>query len=233
MGAVAAIIVAAGKGLRMKAETPKQYLMLQGRPIVGHTLLAFEKSSLVDIIYLVAPESDIALCRKTLLPPLEMKKRVIVIAGGPERQDSVYEGLKAAMPHPEIVLIHDGVRPLVSVEEIRGCIALAKRTGACILAVPVHDTLKNASTSGTILSTLDRRSIWIAQTPQAFRFTDILDAHERARQEGFVGTDDASLMERLGKPVGIVMGDRFNIKVTTPEDLLLAEAILQIRHAGG
>jgi 2-C-methyl-D-erythritol 4-phosphate cytidylyltransferase len=230
MGGVAAIIVAGGKGVRMKTETPKQYLMILGVPLLIHTVKAFEKSSLVDSICLVVPEYDMRFCQNALLDGVTLKKLLTIAAGGTHRQESVYNGLKALNPLPEIVLIHDGVRPLVTAEQIDTCVRSAKKTGACILAIPAEDTLKKVSVSKAIFSTVDRDAIWLAQTPQAFRFDKILEAHEQSRHDGYFGTDDASLLERLGEPVSIVRGSRFNIKVTTPEDLLLAECIMKVQQ---
>lgn len=228
MTTVSAIIVAAGKGRRMNAAAPKQYLILGGLPILSHTMLAVDACPEVDDICLVVPESDIDYCRKAVLAPIYLRVPVKMIAGGPQRQESVYNGLSSLVSDNGIVLIHDGVRPFVGVDEIRRCIDAAKIHGACIPGLPVSDTLKAVDDGGDIIRTIDRGLLWHAQTPQAFQCRLIKDAHEKAKCEGVTGTDDAFLVERLGEKVHIVSGSIFNIKITTPEDLKMAEAIAGI-----
>lgn len=221
---VSAIIVAGGKGLRMKETTRKQYLLLGDRPILTHTLAVFDTCDAVNEIFLVIPEPDFDFCRGHILS--FFKKEIRLVPGGKERQDSVYNGLSALDSDTDIVLIHDGVRPFVQQEQIRACIRCAELSGACILGIPAFDTLKQIADSGHIESTLSRDKIWLAQTPQAFRYDLILAAHESARAAGYAGTDEASLLERMGKKVKIISGSRYNIKITAPEDLKLAEAII-------
>lgn len=228
MTTVSAIIVAAGKGRRMNAAAPKQYLILGGLPILSHTMLAVDACPEVDDICLVVPESDIDYCRKAVLAPIYLRVPVKMIAGGPQRQESVYNGLSSLVSDNGIVLIHDGVRPFVGVDEIRRCIDAAKIHGACIPGLPVSDTLKAVDDGGDIIRTIDRGLLWHAQTPQAFQCRLIKDAHEKAKCEGVTGTDDAFLVERLGEKVHVVSGSIFNIKITTPEDLKMAEAIAGI-----
>jgi len=223
-----AIIVAAGKGLRMQNAVSKQYLKLGGRPIIAHTLSAFEACRMVEHIYLVIPKQDLEFCRQEILPSIEMQSAVTLVAGGAERQASVYNGLLAVSPKTGMVAIHDGVRPLVTPEMITACIEGARETGACILGIPASDTLKQANAEGIIETTLPRHDIWLAQTPQVFSYDLILKAHETALQAGISGTDDAALMERIGHPVRIIRGSSSNIKITTPEDLRRAEAIQAI-----
>jgi len=223
---ISAIIVAGGKGVRMGKKIRKQYLMLRNLPVLSHTLLPFDECSQVDKMFLVAPEGDIEFCQKTVLSPLSLGKEVTLVPGGAERQESVYNGLLAVSDSSGTVLIHDGVRPFVRPELISHCVRVAEEFGACIPAIPVSDTLKRADDSGNIERTLDRKGIWLAQTPQAFQYGLIMDAHEQARTDGYIGTDDASLVERLGKPVRIINGSSRNIKITTPEDLRLAEGML-------
>ena len=224
---ISAIIVAAGKGIRMDDTVRKQYLLLAGRPILGHTLPAFDVCNLIDKIFLVVPEEDFEFCHKNILSPLNLQKKVGLVSGGTERQDSVYNGLLAIDNKGGIVVIHDGVRPFISPEQLAACINGAKEHGACILGIPAYDTVKSVSSSGYIDKTLERDTIWLAQTPQAFKYDLIIKAHENAKQEGFTGTDDAMLVERLGINVRVIRGNRYNIKITTREDLLLARAILQ------
>ncbi|MBC7217801.1 MAG: 2-C-methyl-D-erythritol 4-phosphate cytidylyltransferase, partial [Candidatus Caldatribacterium sp.] len=168
--------------------------------------------------------------RREILKKYDFRKLRHYVFGGATRQDSVYEGLKLYRDHPEdFVLIHDGVRPLVSESILRRCVEEVARCEAVCVAIPSVDTLKYSPDGRTIGETLDRRKIWRAQTPQAFRIGLILDAFERARADGFLGTDDASLVERLGFPVHIVPGSEENLKITTPQDFLLAEEMLRWR----
>ena len=223
---VSAIIVAGGKGLRMNEATRKQYLMLAGIPILSHTIAVFDACDSVGEIFLVIPEQDFDFCRRHILSLLSIRKNIRLVPGGDERQDSVYNGLIALDPKTEIALIHDGVRPFVRHEQIVACIRGAELSGACILGIPAFDTLKQVDNAGDIQNTIARDTVWLAQTPQTFRYDLILAAHESARIAGYSGTDDASLLERLGKKVKIIMGSRYNIKITTPEDLRLADAII-------
>lgn len=226
MTTVSAIIVAAGKGRRMNADSPKQYLMLGGLPILSHTLLALDACEEVDDVYLVVPASDMKYCRKTVTDPVRLRATVRIIAGGDHRQESVYNGLSSLTHDEGIVLIHDGVRPFVKADEIRRCISAAQVWGACIPGLPVGDTLKTVDDGGRIIGTMDRSRLWRAQTPQAFQCRLIKNAHEAAKRDRVTGTDDAFLLERLGEKVCVVPGSIFNIKITTPADLIMAEAIL-------
>ena len=224
---VSAIIVAGGKGVRMGASVRKQFLSLGDRPVICHTLNAFDQCSDIDAIYLVAPPDDIENCLEKWCPSITFHKRVQIVPGGRERQDSVYQGILAVSNQRSgIVVIHDGVRPFITPQLISTCAQEARRSGACIVGIPVQDTVKQVR-SHTIQKTLDRNVLWTAQTPQAFEITRIRTAHENARKDGVVGTDDAMLIERMGWPVRIIEGSRLNIKITTPEDLALAEAIWQ------
>ncbi len=223
---ISAVIVAAGKGLRMNHRVRKQYLLIADRPVLGHTLLVFDGCELIDEVFVVVSKEDFNFCQDTLIPPLNLKKKINLVRGGTERQDSVYNGLQALSPKTDTVVIHDGVRPFVGPEELAACIAGAEETGACILGIHVSDTLKHADKTGHIEKTLARDNLWMAQTPQVFQYELILNAHETARRDGFRGTDDALLLERLGIDVKIISGSKTNIKITTPQDLALAEAIL-------
>ena len=231
----AAIIVAAGQGIRMGGSIRKQYLPLDGEPILGHTLRLFTESRLFEDILLVVPGADADYCRETLLAALGAPPAVRLVIGGAERQESVYNGLAACRGGDDaVVLIHDGVRPFVSIALLRQCLDSAQRNGACVLAVRASDTLKQAGPDGAIVQTLPRDDVWLAQTPQGFRLALIREAHQRAREAGYAGTDDAQLVERLGHPVAIVPGSRLNIKITTPDDLHLAEALWRHgRRVGG
>ncbi|MDH3873308.1 MAG: 2-C-methyl-D-erythritol 4-phosphate cytidylyltransferase [Desulfobacteraceae bacterium] len=222
---VSAIIVAAGKGIRMKGTMRKQYLDLSGRPVLAHSIMAFDSCSQVAEIYLVVPKEDIEYCQNKILSLLDLKNQINLVHGGAKRQDSVYNGLQSIDKDTETVVIHDGVRPLIHPEELKECILGSKKYGACILGTPASDTLKRVDKSGIIEATLPRENIWLAQTPQAFQYDLILKAHETARRDGYVGTDDASLVERLGADVKIINGSRFNIKITQKEDLAVAKAV--------
>ncbi len=223
---ISAIIVAGGSGSRLPGAVRKQYRPLAGRTVLARTLAVFEASPVVDTLLLVVPEEDFNFCRENYLAAL--RKPVEMVPGGRERQESVYHGLcRCPQGEDDLVVIHDAVRPLLAAGHLAACVDGARRWGGSILAVPAVDTLKQVSPDGEIEATLDRRSIWLAQTPQAFRTRLIRRAHERARREGVVATDDAQLVERLGAPVHVVAGSRTNLKITTAEDLLLAEALLQ------
>lgn len=222
---VAAIIVAAGQGLRMQHRLRKQYIPLAGLPILAHTLAVFDNCDLIDQIYLVIPQDDIDFCRQNILEAVKPARPIQTVVGGARRQESVHNGLLQVMPGCEILVIHDGVRPFVRQNQLTACINGAREYGACILGLPVYDTLKRVDQFEKIVDTVARDKIWMAQTPQAFRYDLIKRAHEQARSDGFQGTDDASLVERLGEAVKIIHGSRSNIKITNREDLGIAETL--------
>lgn len=225
-----AIILAAGKGTRMRAEFNKQYLLLKGKPIIAHTLDVFESSSLIDEIILVINKNDLELCKKNILEKFKFKKVVKIINGGAQRQDSVLNGLMHMNNKSKTVLIHDGARPLVTKETIKRCIEGAKKFGAVSVGVPIKDTIKIMKDDGFVSFTPKRENVWITQTPQGFKTEIIKEAHSFADKKGLLGTDDAMLVEQMGKDVKMVEGDYENIKITTPEDLITAEAILKHRR---
>ena len=227
---VSAIIVAAGSGVRMNDKVRKQYLLLDDRPLISHTITVFDECNMIDEIFLVIPEEDFVFCNENILNRQNFKKRINLIAGGAERQDSVYSGLLAIdnMDDDSIVVIHDGVRPFISSEQLAECIKYANNYDACIFGIPVYDTLKRVDSSGFVEDTIKRDTIWLAQTPQSFKYSLIKRAHENAVHSGTKGTDDAMLVERLGVKVRIIMGSRCNVKITTKEDLLVARAMVQI-----
>ena len=226
--AVIALIPAAGMGRRMNAGINKQYLQLAGMPIVARTVAVFQQDDRVDHVYLVIPEAEIPYCRREVVDAHGLDKVRAIVAGGSERQHSVLNGLRA-LPSPaddDIIIIHDGVRPFVTTDMIQRSIDSARINDGALVAVPVKDTIKVVR-DGLVRETPLRESLWQAQTPQTFRYGIIRNAHERAAAEGYLGTDDASLVERLGGSVAVIMGDYRNIKITTPEDLLLGEAFLK------
>jgi 2-C-methyl-D-erythritol 4-phosphate cytidylyltransferase len=224
---VAALIPAAGRGRRMGGQSPKAFLPLGGIPILARTLKKFEGCTKVDEIIPLVPEREVSFCIEKIVRPWGLKKVSRVLAGGSERQDSVYSGLKAIAGKADLVMIHDGVRPFVPPDLIERAITEAERWKAVVAAIPVPDTIKEVSGQGKIQRTLDRSRLWIIQTPQTFECQLITRAHERAREEGFEGTDDAALVERMGVPVRVIQGSRFNLKITTPEDLVLGEFLLR------
>jgi 2-C-methyl-D-erythritol 4-phosphate cytidylyltransferase len=222
-----ALIPAAGMGRRMGASINKQYLELAGRPILAHTLALFENSPDIDRIIVISPQEEIPFCREQVVSRYGFRKVHDIVAGGAERQDSVRNGL-AALPEPsgdDIVLIHDGVRPFMPAALLPEVIATAQQVGGCVVGVPVMDTVKEVS-DHRVVGTPVRERLWLAQTPQAFPFSVIRRAHDCALTDNFRGTDDASLVERLGLSVAMVQGSYRNIKITTPEDLTLAYAFL-------
>ena len=223
-----AIIVAAGKGIRMSDSVRKQYIALDGIPMLSRTLGVFNRCDLIDRIIVTVPEDDIDFCRHEIIPAANMEKEPILVIGGARRQDSVCSSLKTIETDDGVVLIHDGVRPFVNPEHLVACIKGAQEHGACILGIPAFDTVKHVNAKNEIVQTQKRDTLWLAQTPQAFQLQLIKKAHEIAKQEGFMGTDDASLVERLGGVVKIIPGSRSNIKITNQEDLKLAQALLQI-----
>lgn len=226
-----AIIVAAGSGKRMNSSRPKQYLDLAGAPVLSRTLMAFDEHPEVENIFLVVAPGEIEYCRSNILSPVSWETPVQLVPGGEKRQDSVYEGLKAAarvMDMHDIILIHDGVRPFVSSGLITSCIACAKRVGACVPGEPASDTLKRVDAGGGVSETVSRENLWLVQTPQAFGLKLITEAFESALKSGVSVTDDAAVVERYGKPVQIIRGRRENIKITTPEDLEFALSLLRL-----
>lgn len=226
----AAVIVAAGKGVRMGMAIGKQFLLLADRPILAHTLGVIDASPLIHRIVLVLAADDIHYCETKVLPELGLSKPIQIVAGGKQRQDSVYNGLREVQTTEDLVLIHDGVRPFISQQQIAATIEKANETGAAVLSIPVTDTLKRVDRNGRIEATLERKPLWMAQTPQVFRRAIIWQAHQAAQKDGYCGTDDAQLIERQGLPVAIVSGSRTNIKITMPEDLAMAEMILASRQ---
>src|SRR5213075_2342225 len=227
---VGAIIAAAGFGRRMKADRPKQFLVLNGSPIIIHTIRRFDASALIDYIIVTAPRESVEELRE-LVKTASFHKTVLVVEGGERRQDSVAAGLEHLQPGTEIVAVHDGVRPFVSVEDIESVVRQAERTGAAILGVPIVDTVKQAEKE-FVESTLTREHLVLAQTPQAFRIEILKEAFESAAKDEYYGTDESSLVEKLGHPVAIVRGSERNIKITRPSDLTLAHAFLEEERAG-
>lgn len=225
---VSVIIPAAGFGKRMGGGTAKQFLPLRGEPVLVHTVRLFSQSALVDEIVLAA--HDLA---ETQALVGQFPKVIHVVPGGRERQDSVWAGLQAVQSRPRIICVHDAARPLLPLSVLEGVLLAAAERQAQVVAVPVKDTVKVVSPDGVVTATPDRSTLWAVQTPQVFWAETLLAGHRRAQADGFIGTDDASLVERIGTPVQIFPGSPENIKLTTPEDLLVAEAILAGRAREG
>ena len=221
-----AIIPAAGVGARMQSDRAKQMLELGGAPLLIHTLKRFESCDAIDQIILVL-QPDLTAEVLGLISKFGLKKISRVVAGGAERQDSVYRGLQVLDENETaVVAIHDAVRPFIRPEDIKLVVERAASGGAAIMALPATDTIKQVK-SARIQRTLDRRRIFHAQTPQAFQLAIIRDAYRKAYEDGFIGTDDSQLVERIGRAVSVVEGSPMNIKITRPLDLVLAESILR------
>jgi 2-C-methyl-D-erythritol 4-phosphate cytidylyltransferase len=222
---VGAIIAAAGFGRRMKADRPKQLLELNGTPIIIHTIRKFDAAPVIDYIIVTALKESVDEMRE-LVRSANFRKSVTVVEGGERRQDSVASGMEHLQEGTDVVAVHDGVRPFVPTEDIENVVRQAERTGAGILAVPIVETVKQVEKE-IIESTLTREHLVLAQTPQAFRIEVLREAFDRARKDEYYGTDESSLVERLGHPVAIVRGSERNIKITRPSDLTLARAFLE------
>lgn len=226
------LIVAAGKGLRMGSQLKKQYLPINNIPILSHTLLKFLQYKQSNKIVLVIPEKDMEYCKTNILKPLQIAKKVLLVAGGKERQESVLNGINkikslSNAQDKDVVLIHDGVRPLIDGDLIDACIKGAIKSGACVPAIKMVDTLKRVHNK-VVTKTLDRDCIYQIQTPQAFLLKIIINAMEYAENQKFSGTDDASIVEFYGHQVSIINGLKKNIKITTKEDLEFAKAYLAL-----
>lgn len=222
---IGAVIAAAGVGTRMGLSPAKQFLELQGKSVLVHTLEAFERSPVVDCIVVSSRVEDIKVV-KSLVGAYKLSKVVHIVEGGAHRQDSVWNGIAQLREHrPDIVLIHDAVRPFIRPELIHSVTLAACEYGAAICAVRAKDTVKLSNGDVFIDTTLNRNQAWLAQTPQAFQFDLFCRAHADATSNKFFGTDDAMLVERIGGRVKIVEGSYENIKITTPEDLALAGLI--------
>lgn len=227
------IIVAAGKGIRFGSPIRKQYHHLDSMPVLSHTLNAFDRNPQIQDIFLVTPASDTDYCRQHIISPYSFMKKIHIIPGGSTRQQSVTNGLNAVKnktesPSRTIVLVHDGVRPFISSEVIKRCIEGAMKYDACIPCVKIADTVKSVPKDNMIEKTVDRRFLYGAQTPQAFRLDLLQNAFEHAQKTGFSGTDDASIVEHFNHDVHVVEGDRMNIKITTKEDLMLGKYLLTL-----
>lgn len=224
---ISVVIVAAGLGRRMKANINKQYLLLKDKPIVAHTIEKFEHNEYIDEIIVVTREDEIEYCRKFVVDKYNFKKVKMILGGGNERQDSVYNGLKNCSSDTNVVLIHDGVRPFIKTEEIEETIKETLKNNAAVIGVKVKDTIKVVDNENIIIDTPKRETLFAVHTPQAFKYGLIMDAHITCKKENWTVTDDSSLVEKLGIKVKMIEGSYDNIKITSPEDLYVAESILE------
>lgn len=224
----AAIVLAAGQGKRMNSKIQKQFLHIKEKPVLYYSLSCFQNSPLIDKIVVVTGEESIEFCKNEIIDKYGITKVQAVAAGGKERYDSVYQGLLAC-EDCDYVYIHDGARPFVSETMIARAQKAVEETGACVIGMPSKDTVKIADENGMVQSTPDRSRVWVIQTPQVFSYKEIRGAHEAARRSDMSGiTDDAMVMEAYGNlKIKLVEGDYTNIKITTPDDIALAEKILE------
>lgn len=220
---VGAIIPAAGSGKRIGASVPKQFLEIQGKPLLHHTLTVFASCKLIDYVVLVMPRADVDEIGKDWLNKYAIVREVVV--GGEQRQDSVYNGFNSLEEGTDIVVVHDGVRPFATPQMITATVEAAQQHGAAITAIPVSDTVKQA-VDGFVIQTVPRDGLWRVQTPQAFQRGLLQQAFKKAKKDSYYGTDEGSLVEYLGERVKIVPGSELNIKITRKEDLVLGESLL-------
>lgn len=233
MAGIVAIVLSGGSGKRMRMDIPKQYMEVQGHPLIYYTLRAFEESS-VDAVVLVTGKGDEEFCRKNIVEKYGLKKVKHIVAGGKERYDSVYCGLKV-VENCDYILVHDGARACVSKKVIEDGIRNVKEYGSAVAAVPVKDTIKQADGEGYVENTPDRSTLWQIQTPQAFGFAMLREAYDKMYAvDATAGiTDDSMVMERFGNcRVRLYMSDYNNVKITTPEDILIVERLLGKKASG-
>ena len=222
-----AIIPAGGSGKRLGAPVAKQYLLLNSLPVLVHTVRVFQKTDVISDIVLVVPSDDIEPVQKQIVEKYGLTKVSAVVAGGHERQNSVMNGLRAVAATCDVVIVHDGVRPLVTEAMIVQVAAAAAEGGAASIGVPVKDTIKETTDENVVKGTIPRHNLWQTQTPQAFQYDLLCRAYEAAGRDHYYGTDDASLVERLGAEVRMIAGSYENIKITTQEDLIMTEAFIR------
>lgn len=227
MERITAIVLAAGTGRRMNSKVHKQYMLLMEKPVLYYALKAFEKSKVTDIV-IVTGAGETEYCRREIVERYSIQKVHAIVEGGKERYHSVYEGLKAA-EGADYVLIHDGARPFLTEDVIARSIKTVRESRACVVGMPVKDTIKVVGEDGIAKETPDRNTLWQIQTPQSFSYTLIADAYKRVlASDDLAVTDDAMVLEKAsGQKVRVIEGDYRNIKITTPEDLMIAEAYLK------
>lgn len=225
---ITAIVLAAGRGKRMNSKVQKQFLELGGKPVLYYSLNCFQQSPLVTDIILVTGAESVAFCKEEIVEKYGITKVKKVIPGGKERYDSVYEGLLSC-ENSDFVLIHDGARPFITQEILERGMTGVRETGACVIGMPSKDTVKVSDENGFVQETPERNLVWSVQTPQIFEYSLIRNAHEKIRCENMTGiTDDAMVVERAsGRKIRLVEGSYKNLKITTPEDLDIAEIFLK------
>jgi len=224
---IVALIAAAGKGKRMNARISKPFIPVSGKPILAYTIEKFERCRLIDKIYLIVSREEKELCSRNIILKYNFSKVQELIDGGETRQDSIYNGLKALDKDTDIVVIHDGARPLIEETIIQDSIETAQKYGAAITAIPIKDTVKKCGKDFFINKTLNREEIWRAQTPQTFKYDLILPAYHKAYKDKCLTTDDAAIIERYGHKIKLIIGSEENIKITTPFDIIVAENFLK------
>ena len=221
---ISAIVLAGGRGKRMNYHKSKQFIEIKGKPVLVYTLEKFIYNKSIDEVILVLPEDEVDYCKKEVLQKYSLKVDRIVI-GGKERQDSVFNALEA-MEKADIVLIHDGARPFISERIIAEGIKYANIYGAAAPGVTPKDTIKVKSKDNVSVDTPDRNTLVAVQTPQCFKYDEIYQCHRKVKEENAIVTDDTSVVERYGHKVYLYEGDYTNIKITTPEDLILADRLI-------
>jgi 2-C-methyl-D-erythritol 4-phosphate cytidylyltransferase len=222
------VIAAAGTGSRMKSKINKQYMLLNSRPVLSYALDVFENYDAIDEVIIVAHPRDLEYCEREIVGRIGYRKVKKVIPGGEKRQDSVRAGLMELDKDTKYVAVHDGARPLLTSALLTRLLKGAEEWGAAIPGIYARDTLKMVDRDGFVSNTLDRSSVVSIQTPQVFRFDELYQAYKMAYEEGFVSTDDAALFEKYIGRVKVVSGDYQNIKITTPEDLIIAQSFVDM-----
>lgn len=227
------VIAAGGQSRRMGESINKQYLMLEQRPVMAYSLDFFESQEMVDQVVVVVAREDVEHCRRQIVEAYGYRKVLAVVEGGRERQDSVWAGLQQLGQDTEYVAVHDGARPILSRRVLNDLLREAEEWGAAIPGVASKETVKMVDRDGFVKSTLPRSSVYAIQTPQVFKFSELYGAYRQAGEDKFTGTDDATLFERYVGMVKVVEGDSANIKITTPDDLVVVRSLLQHRGALG
>lgn len=223
---IAAIIPAAGSGVRMGGRTAKPFLELDGREILARTLDIFERFKVIDEVWVIVAAKDFRACRQGIVERYGFRKVRGILVGGASRQESVWRGLRRIDAGVDIVVVHDGVRPFVTESVLQEVLTSAARHGAAVAAIPLQDTLKRVSEKGEVEATVPRENLWRTQTPQAFQRHILMAAYRQALDQGIRATDDAGLLESMGHTVRVVPGLESNVKITTPEDMILCEQLL-------
>lgn len=224
---VVALIAAAGSGKRMNSKISKPFIPIFGKPILAYTIEKFEQCKFIEKIYLTVNCEEKELCWKNIILKYNFSKVQKLIDGGETRQDSIFNGLKVLDTDTDIVVIHDGARPLVEENLIQDSIKAAQQYGAAIAVIPINDTVKKSGKDFFINKTLKRKELWRAQTPQTFKYDIILSAYHQIYKSRFFATDDATVVERYGYKVKMIVGSEENIKITTPFDIVIVENFLK------